>query len=89
VTLGKILARAERTASIRGVMVAMPWFTLPAIDPEASNTSMASSTQGFRSESSACATAGAHERSATMPIPADREVRGETIANPTVEQNAA
>jgi hypothetical protein len=89
VTLGKILASAERTASMRGVMVAMPWLTLPAIDPEASNTSMASSTQGLRSESSACAKVGTHHRSVAKPIAVDKEARIEVIASGTLEQYRA
>ena len=72
VMLGKTLASAERTASIRGVMVAIPWLTLPAIDPEASNTSMESSMQGLRSESSACARMGA-DKIAAMPSAAGKD----------------
>jgi hypothetical protein len=38
---------------MRGIVVAMPWLTLPAIEPDASNTIIASSVQGLRSPWSA------------------------------------
>ena len=43
---GRAEERARRASSMRGLIVAMPWSTLPAIEPEASNTIMASSLQG-------------------------------------------
>src|SRR5262249_61421656 len=85
VMLGKTLASAERTASIRGVMVAIPWLTLPAIDPEASNTSMASSMQGLQSESSACARMGA-DKIAAMPSVAGEDRERETTRTTTCEE---
>src|SRR5262249_51014260 len=87
VMLGKTLASAERTASIRGVMVAIPWLTLPAIDPEASNTSMASSMQGLRSESSACARMGA-DKIAAMPRAAGKDRERGNNATATFEEEA-
>ena len=87
VMLGKTLASAERKHRYGGVMVAIPWLTLPAIDPEASNTSMASSMQGLRSESSACAKMGA-DKIAGMPSAAAKDRQSETIAIATLEKDA-
>src|SRR5918995_7050944 len=53
VMVGSTLASADLTSLILGNVVAMPWLRLPAIEPEASNTNMASSVQGLRSFSSA------------------------------------
>jgi hypothetical protein len=53
VALGKTWARADRTLSIRVTGVATPSPTLPPIEPEASNTSMASSLQAVGFFSSA------------------------------------
>src|SRR6476646_185579 len=52
VALGKTSASACRASSIRGMVVPMPCPTLPAIEPDASNTIMASSLHGGGSGSS-------------------------------------
>ena len=53
VTLGKTLASADRTLSMRLTVVglSLPYpHPLPDIEPEASNTSMASSVQGAEAQ---------------------------------------
>src|SRR5678815_1966680 len=69
VTRGRTAARACRASSMRGLMVAMPWLTLPAMEPEASNTIMASSEQGEGVESAARA-GSARARGAIKPAAA-------------------
>ena len=63
VTLGKTLASADRTLSMRLTVVglSLPYpHPLPDIEPEASNTSMASSVQGARRSSSTRSAWAAH-----------------------------
>src|SRR5262245_14934459 len=69
VTRGRTVASACRASSMRGLMVAMPWLTLPAMDPDASKTIMASSEQGEGVESAARA-GSARARGATKAVPA-------------------
>src|SRR5262245_48619576 len=57
VALGKTSASACRASSIRGMVVAIPCPTFPAIEPDASNTIMASSLQGDSFGSAAIAAA--------------------------------
>src|SRR6476619_2845155 len=64
VALGKTSASACRASSIRGMVVAMPCPTFPAIEPDASNTIMASSLQG----DSFCSAAMAAAKLETPPI---------------------
>src|SRR5262245_42772919 len=51
---------------MRGLMVAMPWLTLPAMEPDASKTIIASSEQGEAVELAA-RTGSARARGATKP----------------------
>ena len=58
---------ADLTSSIRGSVVAISWLVLPAIEPDASNTIMASSLQGDGIGSSAREAASVHtSRKGTM-----------------------
>ncbi len=54
---------------MRGLMVAMPWLTLPAMDPDATNTIIASSEQGEGVESAA-RPGSARARGATKAVAA-------------------
>src|SRR6476619_4977895 len=60
VALGKTSASACRASSIRGMVVPMPCPTLPAIEPDASNTIMASSLHGEGCGSSARTASTSH-----------------------------
>src|SRR6478672_7102267 len=69
VTRGRTVASACRASSMRGLMVAMPWLTLPAIEPDASNTIIASSEQG-EGVASAARAGPARARGATKAVAA-------------------
>jgi hypothetical protein len=57
VAAGNTCARALRTSSMRVTWLKRPWTVLPAMDPDASKTIIASSVQGVRVSSGACAAA--------------------------------
>src|SRR6476620_12073223 len=69
VTRGRTAASACRASSMRGLMVAMPWLTLPAMEPDASNTIIASSEQG-EGVASAGRAGSARARGATKAVAA-------------------